>query len=211
MGLAFLISTDKLQLLGERKVLKEKEYVALLDATALVDVARKEAQRIGQQAAQDAQQTLRHGFEEGVKRAKAEQAQHAIGEGMAAERQLQALRGAIANIVVKAVAQFMEEADPSALLETTLRRIDLLIRAEPFVTMRVSPSGERALRDALARLADEAPWTPRVSLSADPALSPGACVVQTASGSLEIGIDAQLEAFRRAVAQDALHAPGKPR
>ncbi|MEK7890358.1 HrpE/YscL family type III secretion apparatus protein, partial [Burkholderia contaminans] len=32
MGLAFLITSDNLQLLSERKVLKEREYAALLDA-----------------------------------------------------------------------------------------------------------------------------------------------------------------------------------
>ena len=47
MGLAFLISTDHLQLLSERKVFKEAEYAALLDAAAVLDAARAEEVRIG--------------------------------------------------------------------------------------------------------------------------------------------------------------------
>ena len=39
-----------------------------------------------------------------------------------------------------------------------------------------------------------------ITVQPDASLADGACVVQTGSGTLEIGVDAQLEAFRRAVA-----------
>ena len=37
MGLAYLITSDRLQLLCERKVLKEAEYSALLDSARLIE------------------------------------------------------------------------------------------------------------------------------------------------------------------------------
>ena len=199
MGLAFLITSENLQLLSERKVLKEAEYAALLDASAVVAAARQEAHRIVQQAARQAEDSRRKGYEEGLQQAKAEYAQRLVSDSLASERQLRALRSSMAGIVVKAVGQFIAEADASELFEKALLRVDTLIRAEPFVTVRVAPAHEAPLRQALDRLRTEANWSTNVAVQADPALPHGACSVQTASGTIEIGLDAQLEAFRRAV------------
>jgi type III secretion protein L len=204
MGLAFLITTENLQLLSERKVLKEHEYAALLDASAVVETARREARRIAQQAVHESDAARRQGYEEGLARAKSEYAKQLVSESMAAERQLQALRASMAQIVVKAVGQFIGDAEPAALFEAALQRVDALIRSEPFITVRVAPAQEATMRAVLARMQTEANWHMTISLAADPLLPEGGCVVQTASGVLEIGVDAQLEAFRRAVARSGV-------
>jgi type III secretion protein L len=201
MGLAFLITTENLQLLSERKVLKEAEYAALLDASRVIEEARSEAQRIVAEAAQQAEEHRRRGHEEGVQRAKAEYAQRLVSEAMASERQLRALRSSMAGIVVKALGQFIADADPAELFEAALLRVDGLVRAEPFISIRVSPSQEATLRLVLAKLSGEAQWTMGISVQADPALADGECVVHTSSGTLDIGVQAQLDAFRRAVEQ----------
>jgi type III secretion protein L len=199
MGLAFLISTDNLQLLSERKVFKEAEYAALLDAAAVLDAARHEAARVAAQAEHDAALALEQGRAEGLRRAQAEYAQALAADALATQRQLQALRASMAQIVVRAVGQFMAEVDPARLLESALRRVDVLLRVEPFVALRVAPAQEATLRRALAALGQDAGWALAAAVTADPALADGTCVVSTASGTLEIGVDAQLEAFRKAV------------
>lgn len=204
MGLAFLITTENLQLLSERKVLKEHEYAALLDASTVVETARREARRIVQQATQDAEAGRKQGYEEGLRRAKEEYATQLVTDTMAAERQLHALRTSMAQVVVKAVGQFIADADPAALFESALLRVDTLIRQEPFITVRVAPAQEAILRGVIARLRSEANWSMTVHFVADAALPVGACVVQTASGVLDIGVDAQLAAFRRAVERGGL-------
>ena len=99
-----------------------------------------------------------------------------------------------------------QDVDPARLLEAALRRVDGLLRAEPFVALRVAPAQEDGLRRALAALGQDAGWALAAAVTADPTLADGACVVATASGTLEIGVDAQLEAFRKAV-----EAAGSPR
>ncbi|AKJ32078.1 type III secretion system stator protein SctL [Caldimonas brevitalea] len=204
MGLAFLITTENLQLLSERKVLKEAEYSALLDASAVVGAARNEARRIVQQATSQAEEAQRAGYEEGLRRAKAEYAEQLVSESIAAERQLQSLRSTMAHLVVKAVSQFIADADPRQLFEAALLRVESLLRTEPFITVRVAPAQEAAMRQVLTTLREEAHWGMNLSLSSDPSLQEGACVVQTASGTLEIGVEAQLEAFRRAVERSGM-------
>jgi len=209
MGLAFLITTENLQLLSERKVLKEAEYAALLDASAVVEAARKEARHIVQQAVQQAEDCRRQGHEEGLAQARAEQACQMLSDALLAQRQLQALRTVMAQIVAKAVQQFIAEAEPSMLLETALQRVDSLVRNEPFVPVRVAPAQQAHLRAALARLGGELAWTAGLSVLPDPSLPAQACVLQTPSGTLQIGVDAQIEAFRAAVERSGLvPAPG---
>lgn len=211
MGLAFLITTDNLQLLSERKVLKENEYAALLDASAVLDTARREAARIAQQAEDGAEASRRKGYEQGLAQARAEYARQLVSESMAVERQLHALRTSMAQIVVKAVGQFLAEADPAALFRSALVRVEALLRTESFLTVRVAPAQEADMRETLHRLRSDAAWTMAVTLTPDPDLPAGACVVQTSTGVLEIGVDAQLEAFRRAVEQGGMLAPsGRP-
>src|SRR5206468_10227388 len=146
------ITTENLQLLSERKVLKEAEYAALLDAGAVVEAARGEAARIVAEAEADARRARDAGHAEGLQRAQAEYAQRLASDALATQAQLHGLRSAMASIVVKAVGQFMADADPAALLAAALARVEALIRSEPFITMRVAPAQEAALRAVLARL-----------------------------------------------------------
>jgi len=204
MGLAFLITTEHLQLLGERKVLKEAEYATLLDAAQLIESAREEARRIVEAAAAQADERRRAGYEEGLRQGRAEQAKGLLAAALGTEGQLRALRQSMAQIVAKAVQQFLGDADPAQLMAAAMQRVDALVRHEPFVVARVAPAQEALLRSALQRLGAEAPWAARTSIVIDAALGDGACVLQTPSGSLEIGVEAQIEVFRRAVEQRGL-------
>ena len=113
MGLAFLITTENLQLLSERKVFKEAEYAALLDASAVLDAARAEARRIVDQAAPRPRRRRRQGYAEGLQQRPGRIREQLVSDALATERQLQALRASMAHIVVKAVGQFMAEVDPA--------------------------------------------------------------------------------------------------
>jgi type III secretion protein L len=211
MGLAFLITSDKLQLLSERKVLKEAEYAALLDAEAVIGAARHEAVRIVEQAEDDALAARRAGHAEGLERARVEHAQNLVSDALATRNQLHGLRTSMAQIVVKAIGQFMADADPALVFEAALQRVEALVRSEPFVTVRVAPEREDDMRWVLDKLNDEADWGLNASVTPDSDLPVGGCVLITTSGTLEIGIEAQLEAFRRAVEHGALPATGTAR
>jgi type III secretion protein L len=197
MGLAFLITSERLQLLSERKVLKEAEYAALLDASAMLDTARDEARRIIRHAKDQADDVRRQGYEAGLREATSQQAERALDAAAESAAQMQGLRETVARLVVKAVNQCLTEADPAALFESALRKVDALIRAEPFLTVHVSPPHESTVRSLVERLRDEAQWTMVITVQADPALPEGGCVLTTPSGAIDIGLDAQLDAFTR--------------
>lgn len=199
MGLAFLITSEKLQLLSERKVLKEAEYASLLDAAAVLESSNEEARRIVREAHAQAEEARRRGYDAGRAEARAEYAQRLLAVSANSQAELRGLREVMAQLVVKAVAQFAAEAEPARLFETALGRVDHLLRREPFVSIRVAPPEEAALRAVIERLRAENAWTLGVVVQPDPQLARGSCVLQTPSGTLEIGIDAQIDALRRAV------------
>jgi type III secretion protein L len=205
MGLAFLITSERLQLLSERKVLKEAEYAALLDASAMLDTAREEARRIVQHAKDQADDVRRQGYEAGLREVMSERAERALDAAAESAAQMQGMREIVARLVVKAVNQCISEADPAALFENALRKVDALIRAEAFLTVRVSPPHEGTVRSLVERLRDEAQWAMTITVQPDPSLPEGACVLHTPSGAIDIGLDAQLDAFTR-VLRRGVHA-----
>src|SRR5579864_5106954 len=101
MGLAFLITSDNLQLLSERKVLKEREYAALLDASAVIATARTEAERIVAAAQREYEARQAAGYEEGVRRAQKTSAAQSYSQALAAAQTMESMKDAMAEIVVK--------------------------------------------------------------------------------------------------------------
>lgn len=207
MGLAFLITSENLQILSERKVLKQSEYSALLDAGSLLSTAQTERQRILDEAQQGYERTLREGHAQGVEQGKREYAQQACGAALDAARTLDGLRETIAGIVVKAVRTIVGESDPRVLYETALRRIDALVREEAFLVVRVAPACREAVAAALQhvwpeRMASVTPAvTPPIRIVTDSRLSEEQCIVETPSGTLDVGLDAQIDALRAAIRQ----------
>ena len=199
MGLAFLIIGDKLQLLSERKVLKEHEYAALLDAGGLVQAARGEADDIVAAARAQARQSLQKGYDEGWEAARMAHAQRTVTAALQAQSQLRGLRETMARLVVKGIEQIASGLPADSLMEMALERVDAMLRHESFILLRVAPAQEHDVRQALARLGARVNWAGLAQVQVDEELNDGDCVVQTASGSLDIGLDAQLATIERAL------------
>lgn len=199
MGLAFLIIGDKLQLLSERKVLKEHEYAALLDAGGLVQAARGEADDIVAAARAQARQSLQKGYDEGWEAARLAHAQRTVAAALQAQSQLRGLRETMARLVVKGIEQIASGLPADSLMEMALERVDAMLRHESFILLRVAPAQEHDVRQALARLGARVNWAGLAQVQVDEELNDGDCVVQTASGSLDIGLDAQLATIERAL------------
>lgn len=197
MALAFLITSENLQLLSERKVLKEAEYAALMDASEVIDAARREALHIGTEAQREAELRRQNGYRDGWARAQADHAAAQVSAAAEAERQLAGMRRTMAEIVMKAVQQIAGELDPDLILEVALQRIEALVRAEPFITIQIPLGREQAVRSLLDQLADTLDWPRRANVVVEPALDPDACRILTPSGSIDVGLQAQLEAFAR--------------
>lgn len=210
MGLAFLITAEHLHLLSERKVLKADEYGALLDASAVISTAKHEAMRLRQDAERQARQRVREGYEQGWRDAQAEHARRHLAQAWQAENAVHAQREAIASLVVETLAQCLGELPPALRYAAVLRRLEGMLADEPVVTLWVA-SGARADAEAAVReVLDGTRHGGQVRVCIDDSLAGDACRVQTASGRVEMGLQAQIEALRRALHVPAPEAEGAP-
>lgn len=199
MGLAYLITSDKLQLLCERKVLKEAEYAALLDAGQLIAAARAEAERIVAAARAEAGGVRHEAHARGLREGQAAAAARCLDDAARTRQTLIGMREQMARLVVRAAQRLMGECDAAAWVDAALRHVEQELRHEPFVRMRVSPAQESAARAAVARWQQRDASGLQLSVQVDASLANEACVLHTAAGVLEVGIAAQLAALARAL------------
>jgi type III secretion protein L len=206
MGLAFLITAEHLHLLSERKVLKADEYGALLDANEVIGTAQREASRVRQDAERDVKQRLRDGYDKGWREAEAEHARRHLAQAWQTEHAVHAQREAMARLVVESLAQSLGELPPALRYEAVLRRMEAMWADEPVVTLWVAAGAREEAETAVRRVLEGTRHTGQVHICIDDALTGDECRVQTASGKIEMGLQAQVEALRR-----ALNAPAVPR
>jgi len=199
MGLAFLITAEHLHLLSERKVLKADEYSALLDATDVIGTAQREASRVRRDAERDAQQRLRDGYRKGWREAQAEHAKRHLAQAWATEHAVHSQREAVARLVVEALAQSLGELPPSLRYESVLRRIEAIWAREAIVTLWVAAGAREEAEIAVQRVLEGTRHTGQVRIAVDESLAGDECRLQTASGHVEMGLAAQVEALRRAL------------
>ncbi|GLU34084.1 type III secretion system stator protein SctL [Trinickia caryophylli] len=209
MGLAFLITSDNLQLLSERKVLKEREYATLLDASAVIATAREEAERIVAAAQAEFEARQAAGYEEGLRRAQKEYAARTYSQALLAAKTMESMKESMAEIVVKAVRTIVGEMHPQRLYEAALARIVPLVRDEPFLVVHVAPGRKEEMQEALAAAFAGPARAQKIQIVEDAQLSAHACTVETPSGRIDASLDLQIDALRQAIRRE--HLPGAPR
>lgn len=198
MGLAFLITTGNLQLLSERKVLKAAEYSALLDAEGLIATAQEEAERLRQEARDAFERNNRAGYAQGLVRAQEEHAAKLCATAAESAAALQAMRTTMADIVVRAVREMVAAADPVQLYEAALGKVAMMADDTAFITVRVHPAEEATIWQVAGAMSAAHSGIPTIRILADEGLEEGRLVIETAGGTVEAGIDAQIAALCKA-------------
>lgn len=197
MGLAFLITTDKLQILSERKVLKQHEYAALLNATSILTNAQQERTRLLDEARAQCETQQREGFAAGFAKGELEAATRLYADTLANARALAAMKQLMAELVTRTVRELADDLPRDAIYAKAFARLEALIEQEPALTVRIAPPRVADVERALATVATT---TQRIRIVPDASLRDDALAVETASGVLEAGIDTQLAALRAAIA-----------
>ncbi|RDU98065.1 type III secretion system stator protein SctL [Trinickia dinghuensis] len=209
MGLAFLITSENLQMLSERRVLKEHEYSALLDANSIVLTAKKEAERIVADAERRRDEMRRQGYDEGFARGEREGAERAVAATLDTAHALALSRAKMADMVVRGLRELVGEFERERIFELALKRIDAFVRDEAFLVVRVAPDAVDAMKQTVAdhrnamtdeaHAAESALRAQAVRVVADASLGSGDCIVETPAGSIDARLSTQIDAIRSAI------------
>jgi type III secretion protein L len=180
-------------------VIRAEEARLWSQAASAIEEARQHVERTTAWVQSAHQEAKERGFKEGWS-AGAQEAARLVAM-MAARTDLYArdLERDLPALVLGILERILGTFDPGEVLSSAVRQAVGKLRTGAEITVRVSPDRADDVRrslDDLSRLHG----TPLVRVEADPGLIPGACVLQSEFGNVELGIEAQLEALRKGFA-----------
>ena len=166
-----------------------------------------EAQRLAEEirvaAEAEAQEAKRQAVEDGRRAGAQEAAQLLIETAAKLDQDLEAIERRLADLVMEVVEQILGEFDDRELLLRATRHALSMLRRDRQLTVYVAPSDAADLRRRLEQdLAAEDPLAVPI-VQGDSKLAPGSCVIASAVGFVEAGVEAQLAAFRAALRADS--------
>lgn len=184
----------------ETRLLKARDYQALVDARRLLADAQQQARELLAEAGQEYEQQKQRGYEDGMNQARLETAERLIQAAEHSVNYLAHLENKVATLVMTAVRKILGEFDDTELTLRVVHRALQVVRNQPQVTIRVRPDQELALRSRLGeRLLAGYSEIGAIEVIADPRLGPGGCILETEIGVVDASIEVQLQALERAL------------
>jgi len=197
--------------LKSRRLLDADERASVEEASELLHEARRQAEQIVSdahgQAADIVARARRQADEQiNVAAANAEQAAREAAARTVAQaessraRSITSMDERIGVLVMRTLGKVLNEREVdekffSSVLEKVLRAA----REEKFLTLRVCPDQLEAAQRSVDKLLANAGATAFVQVSADSALTRGACLVESEHGVIDASLDMQLDAIRQAL------------
>jgi type III secretion protein L len=187
----------------------------------LLAQAQEQAQQLLSQAQQQADEQLRQaaeretkGYDDGLARGQEEAiakwTERAVEDARTSQDALQRQRERLGNIVTTAVERIIGEEDRQALYGRALRTISKLVGDVPMLTLRVPVQAKDAAVQALNSLTEQISLDVPVEVVGDAQLAEGSCMFESDRGVIDVGLQTQLSAIKRAVVRAAQAALDEP-
>ncbi|KVN02926.1 type III secretion system stator protein SctL [Burkholderia diffusa] len=199
MDAPFLLIDGPVRVAATRKLIKRDEWCALLDAQAILDVARERASEMVADAAHAVQQERERGFREGAEHAQREAAQALAAIGVGAAKTFRQIEPMLVEVVMTALRGLLDEAPARAFYEVALRKVAGVVRERHFLTLRVAPEDEHVARDAVQSMLAEKTLSGMVDIKTDPSLPALSCVMVTEAGTVDASLAVHLAGLRAAL------------
>ncbi len=178
------------------RIIRAEEAECWIDGYAFLDRAKTEAAAIRANAEDEVAKAREAGRLEGAKRGEAEAAALLMRCHADVDRYLASVEPMVAALAIEIVERVIGTIDDAELVARAARQALEALRDEKAVVVNVAPE---LVADVQQRMAAFGPMMVRVA--ADRHLSARQCTVTTASTSIDVGIDTQLEAIRTAMVE----------
>jgi type III secretion protein L len=148
---------------------------------------------------QDSQQWLQaardQGFAEARRHGDEQVIERLAQTSLQVDSYLAGIETALVDLALGVVRQVLDQQEPAALLLSCTRKALLAFRQDQHLTLFVSTAEVAAVREQL----DGHSHLPVLSVEADTQLAPGQARLSGPSGTVEIGLEAQLQNIRRSL------------
>lgn len=196
MDLVVLTELPGCQLLATGRVLKAPDAGQVMKATELLAYAHRRSAEADGQAGAALARAREEGLAAGRAQARAEYADRLAAAAAARHAGLHSLAPVMVDIVVDALAVMLRQADRAQLWAGALAAVQELLGRARWARMRVHPRQEAVALRALAQAGASF-----VTVQPDATLGDEECRLETDVGIADAGLQVQLQALRRAVAQ----------
>jgi len=178
------------------RIVRAAEAPLWIDGYAFAQAARDEAEQVRRDSARWLQEARDEGFAE-ARRQGDEQVIERLAEATAqVDGYLAGLETALVDLALGVVREVLDERDNAELLLCCTRKALLAFRQDQQLTLFVAASELDPVRD---RLTSDSHGMPALTVEADAQLAAGQARLSGPVGSVEIGLEAQLQNIRRSL------------
>lgn len=204
MSYVLIASGEGATLLADRWRVPRDEIALLTRASDVLREAETRSSRIATECAAAAAEAHEQGFQagrrEGLASARTEVAQKLIAWEAQARLERSALRESAGALALDVVRRITVALGPDATVQALAERAVREVVAEQPLTVRVAPAAVGGVERRLW------PLNAVVQVTADPALAPTECTVETPGGRIDAGLEVQLAALERAFSDVSVEA-----
>lgn len=173
-------------------------FAAWCEADAVLDAARREAQRIRDEAqsAFDAEQ--RRGYEDGLRQAQFEQAERMIEHASRMVDHFAAIEGRMVTLVMQAVRRIVADFSDTDRVLAVVRNGLAVMRTQKQLTLRMAPDVVDTVKARATELLEAFPGVGMLDFVPDSRLKGDAAILESEIGVVEASIETQLQAIEQA-------------
>ncbi len=180
------------------RVLRAADYTALVQAQALLDEARAQADAIlaGAQEAFEAER--RRGYEDGKQEALLDQAEKMIETVGRTVDYFAGVENEMVDLVMSAVRKVVDGFDDRDKVMIVVRNVLAVVRNQKHMTLRLNPDDVEVVRARINDILADYPGVGYLDLMADARLAQGACILESEIGMVEASLEGQIAALQGA-------------
>ncbi|BDV01961.1 type III secretion system protein [Thermodesulfomicrobium sp. WS] len=199
MRSAILIKGGSIGLVPGKKVIKAAEYAEMTEASALLDAAAREAERIRAEAQEAAKSMREKGYRDGLREGKQKMAEKMLETVQRTVDYMASSEEMLCELVVTAVRRVIGELGERERIVRIVRNALAVVRSQKQVVVKVAPQDLEAVQAEVDALLRQFPGIEFIEVVADGRLSPQSCILESGMGIVDASVEVQLAAIRNAL------------
>jgi type III secretion protein L len=181
------------------RLLKGADYRAFVAAQKILEEAHCEADELRAEAGLEHARGYQRGYDEGLAATQLENATQMFETVERTLGYLGRMEHQVVDLVMTAVRKILGEFDDIELTRRIVSQALQVVRNQPQVSIRVSPSQADQLTKRVNALLAGHTHLRLVDVVPDPRLSEGGCILETEIGVVDASLETQLAALERAL------------
>jgi len=178
-----------------KKYIKSSEYKTLHRSSAIINVAKKRADVIIEQAEKHYLNEKKRGYEEGIIESKVDQSEQMLKIVGRSISYLSEIENELSEVLMSAVNKIIDGFDDKELTVGLIRSGLQHVRNERQVTVRIPPGHFTHVKGKINEILADYKGIGFINPVSDPRLDAGSCILESRIGVVDASVDIQLAAL----------------